>query len=733
MAGERNSNSFEILGNLSARVTQTDSDEYMQKGGSKASKRRRKKTRSTGETFSVSFNPNGTQSMSFQPQQTGSLDEEFLSEPVYEEILSMPPRGSQTLNRMMSDEVGNTKEAPSPSLEPASMPGSPCRSPFPTRPALTSFDDIVHTSPSFTSDAPGTPNLAFLNSHFSPSPSALQTPPLATLVHASTVASQAFLSPSPSRVPEPGPVPRSAPRSGANGVTASPQTAARFGGASASPLAPAAVPSSAATPQQSPGKVASGTPARRTTWTSSMTGPHAWPSSRGRTGDATPWEEEGQSSFWDYMWVELNPMPSYPTTDVVWGQTERQRVYNAILYVPYQLERLILYELLVCLDTFLAMFTILPVRFVVAVLQLAVRGLGQRMGRGPAAGSSASEGPPVTGAQLFDILCVAIFALTIAFLQMVNAGSIYYWMKDLTREFLKLQVIHAVLEILDRILLSFIVDSLEALSGTCTLYVSEEKSWQGVRQVVADWVVSATLIIVHALVIMCQGMTFSVAMNSKRGSALVALLIASSFVEIKVGVFKRYDTRALFNLTCQDAIERFHMCLALLFVLVEEMDNSGVWAHLEALLWRCVAILSSEVAIDVIKHAVISKFNDMRPGLYRELFKDVCEKARAGNSHTARRIIAFDPFAPAAFAVRIAFTAGAALRATAPSGGISGLRLWACGSIAWLVLLVTKVVLGFGLRATAASYLYHYDLTHAGKSRTTARLPAPKPDGKKLE
>jgi hypothetical protein len=28
-----------------------------------------------------------------------------------------------------------------------------------------------------------------------------------------------------------------------------------------------------------------------------------------------------------------------------------------------------------------------------------------------------------------------------------------------------------------QILLSFIVDSLEALSGTCTLYLSEERTW----------------------------------------------------------------------------------------------------------------------------------------------------------------------------------------------------------------------------------------------------------------
>ena len=30
--------------------------------------------------------------------------------------------------------------------------------------------------------------------------------------------------------------------------------------------------------------------------------------------------------FSDYLDAELHPGPSYPTTDVVWGQTERDRV-----------------------------------------------------------------------------------------------------------------------------------------------------------------------------------------------------------------------------------------------------------------------------------------------------------------------------------------------------------------------------------------------------------------------
>ena len=39
------------------------------------------------------------------------------------------------------------------------------------------------------------------------------------------------------------------------------------------------------------------------------------------------------------------------------------------------------------------------------------------------------------------------------------------------------------------------------------------------------------------------------------------------------------------------------------------------------------------VAPDVTKHAVLGKFNEIRPGMYREYMNDVCEKVRAtGNA-----------------------------------------------------------------------------------------------------
>lgn len=76
--------------------------------------------------------------------------------------------------------------------------------------------------------------------------------------------------------------------------------------------------------------------------------------------------------------------------------------------------------------------------------------------------------------------------------------------------------------------------------------------------------------------------------------------------------------------------ERFHLALALLFVVVEEMDNAGSSRPNAALLQRCAGIFAAEVAIDVTKHAVVTKFSDVRPGVYRTFLHVRCLLQRLG-------------------------------------------------------------------------------------------------------
>lgn len=59
------------------------------------------------------------------------------------------------------------------------------------------------------------------------------------------------------------------------------------------------------------------------------------------------------------------------------------------------------------------------------------------------------------------------------------------------------------------------------------------------------------------------------------------------------------------------------------------------------------------------KHAVVGKFNEIRPGMYREFMRDVAGAAADAQSHSAHRVVAFEPLAPAALALRIAATLAA--------------------------------------------------------------------------
>ena len=87
-----------------------------------------------------------------------------------------------------------------------------------------------------------------------------------------------------------------------------------------------------------------------------------------------------------------------------------------------------------------AVYTVLPIRFVRAVSSLGAthQKEGHKRWR-------------LQGQQLTDVLCVIMFLTTFFFLNSLDAGAIYFWIKDLTQEFLKLQVIYTAVEIFDKV------------------------------------------------------------------------------------------------------------------------------------------------------------------------------------------------------------------------------------------------------------------------------------------
>jgi hypothetical protein len=74
----------------------------------------------------------------------------------------------------------------------------------------------------------------------------------------------------------------------------------------------------------------------------------------------------------------------------------------------------------------------------------------QRGAATAAAGGSRARNVP-SGAQLYDFLCVLLLLGAVGMLSLIKPGVIYYWMKDITSEFLKIQVLFTALEILDKV------------------------------------------------------------------------------------------------------------------------------------------------------------------------------------------------------------------------------------------------------------------------------------------
>lgn len=171
-------------------------------------------------------------------------------------------------------------------------------------------------------------------------------------------------------------------------------------------------------------------------------------------------------------------------------------------------------------------------------------------------------------------------------------------------------------------------------------------------------------------------------------------------------------------LTIQDVVERFHLFIVLSFVLVEEAGGTGSHAPSRRLLFQCGYVLFAEVVIDIVKHAVLGKFNDIRPGVYREFTKDLCEKIVTSQSHSVHRLVGFAPFASAALFVRVALTYTVLRFEGAPSNA-SSYSAWALSVhramliiglfLCWLMLLFMKIALGYFIKRLASSYIRWYE------------------------
>ncbi|GAA5875756.1 hypothetical protein JCM3774_006448 [Rhodotorula dairenensis] len=352
------------------------------------------------------------------------------------------------------------------------------------------------------------------------------------------------------------------------------------------------------------------------------------------------------STLWDYLREEIFSVE----IDGEEG-AKSERVTN-FLAVPRELEKIIIFGSVVCLDSFLYTFTILPLRALVALRSL-VSNFAHNQLWVRRAGSPRRR---MRLSHKCDLTKAAILIGTLYILHHItDASKMYHGVRG--QDTVKLYVLFNVLEIADRLCCSFGQDLQDSLFSPHTFARRHDGSHPHVRPVVL-FGLNLAYVVAHSLVLFYQLVTLNVAINSY-SNAILTLLMSNQFVEIKGSVFKKFEKENLFQLTCADVVERFQLGLMLFVIalrnLIFEISSAAtstgpamtvstmaLWVQavptvtlLKAIFSPAVIVLLSECLVDWLKHAFITKFNHLRPGVYGRFIDVLCKDLVAGGSSAA--------------------------------------------------------------------------------------------------
>lgn len=329
-----------------------------------------------------------------------------------------------------------------------------------------------------------------------------------------------------------------------------------------------------------------------------------------------------------------------------------ERILN-LLKVPLKLEIFSWFGYLICLDSFLHLFTILPLKILIILCKLFHHYSFRRSHKGGLYCLSQQ--------QKSDIINGLLIICTCFLLQNVDASRLYHSIRG--QAIIKLYVIFNALEICDKLAAAFGHDIMDSLHSYTPKMRTKFNRW-------IRFLIALAYIYGHTLVLFYQVMSLNVAINSYN-NALLTLLISNQFVEIKGSVFKRFEKGNLFQLSCADSVERFQLSIFLLIVTIRnclEIFGSGALGDLsnalvyysmgfrdaiislyhfkassisvssiltsamgsnelklaQIVIGPYVIVLGTEMIVDWIKHAFIVKFNGLKPNVYDRFMESIC-------------------------------------------------------------------------------------------------------------
>uniref|UniRef100_A0A8C5GCQ5 Transmembrane anterior posterior transformation protein 1 homolog n=1 Tax=Gouania willdenowi TaxID=441366 RepID=A0A8C5GCQ5_GOUWI len=364
----------------------------------------------------------------------------------------------------------------------------------------------------------------------------------------------------------------------------------------------------------------------------------------------------------------------------------RERVYTC-MRIPKELEKLMIFGFFLCADAFLYVFTLLPLRVLLALLRVLTL---------PCCGFSGSR--LLQPAQVCDILKGLILLLCFSMTHYVDYSMMYHLIRG--QSVIKLYIIYNMLEVADRLFSSFGQDILDALYWTATEPKERKRDSIGV---IPHFFMAVFYVFLHSILIMVQASTLNVAFNSHNKS-LLTIMMSNNFVEIKGSVFKKFEKNNLFQMSNSDIKERFTSYVLLLIVCLRNMEQfSWNTDHLLVLLPDVFMVVTSEVAVDIIKHAFITKFNDIPADVYSEyraslafdLVSSRQKNAYTDYSDSVARRMGFIPLPLAVLLIRVVLS----------SVKVQGALSYMCLFLFYLGLVTLKVLNSIVLLGKSCVYV----------------------------
>ncbi|XP_055377688.1 protein TAPT1 homolog isoform X2 [Condylostylus longicornis] len=317
-------------------------------------------------------------------------------------------------------------------------------------------------------------------------------------------------------------------------------------------------------------------------------------------------KNEESPSFFDFFKVEMT-RGYILEHDQERYSARRQKIYS-FMKIPREVEKFMYYGVIQCADSFLYIHTFLPIRYILALWGIIFRPIASCLG------FRRKTQKLLTPAEICDLLKGSIWIFcSLVIVLYVDTNRIYHVIKS--QSIIKLYIFYNMLEVGDRLLSAFGQDTIDSLFWTATEPKNKKREHFGIL-----WhIFFATIyVMLHSCLTMFQATTLNVAINSNN-KGLLTIMISNNFVELKGSVFKKFDKNNLFQLTCSDVRERFHLCVLLFVVVIQTMKEFN-WSleQFYILLPDCVFVLLTETLIDWLKHAFITRFNELPVDVYRE-------------------------------------------------------------------------------------------------------------------